>query len=183
MEVVPVKGLLFDVAREVVAEVLGEDEWDRAVEAADVEGAYTSLGNYPDAEMVRLVDVIAATAGLTRDEALRTVGVHGYRHLASRHPELVDGIDDVGALLHSLNAVIHPEVLKLYPESNVPSFDVVDVAEDRWQVTYDSRRGLCRLAEGLIVGGGESLGRTTTVTHLSCVHDGDGTCVLEVTAG
>lgn len=179
---VSVKGLLFDVAREVVAEVLGEDEWDRAVEAAGVEGAYTSLGNYPDAEMVSLVDLIASTAGLTRDETLRTVGIHGYPHLARRHPELVAGVDDLGALLHSLNSVIHPEVLKLYPDSTVPSFDVVDVAEDRWHVTYDSRRGMCRLAEGLIVGGGASLGTTTEVTHLSCVHDGDGTCVLEVTA-
>lgn len=179
---VPVKGLLFDVAREVVAEVLDEDEWDRAVEAAGVEGAYTSLGNYPDGEIVMLVDVIASTAGLTRDETLRVVGVRGYPHLVSRHPELVAGVDDLGALLHSLNNVIHPEVLKLYPDSTVPSFDVVDLAPDRWRVTYDSRRGMCRLAEGLIVGGGASLGTTTEVTHVSCVHSGDAACVLEVTS-
>lgn len=177
---VPIKGLLFDIVREVVAELLGEDAWDQAVEAAGLEGAYTSLGNYPDVELGELVAVVSATTGMSAAETLRTVGIHGYKHLVRRQPELVAGIDDLGGLLHSLNAVIHPEVRKLYPDSVVPSFDVEDVAPGRWLLTYESERRLCRLAEGLVVGGGQSLGADPQVTHTSCVDEGDASCVLEV---
>ena len=179
---IPIKGLLFDIVREVVAEVLGEDAWDNAIEAAGIEGAYTSLGNYPDIELSKLVQLLSESAGLTPDETLRVVGIHGYPYLIKRQPELVAGVTDLGGLLHSLNSVIHPEVLKLYPNSTVPSFDVSDTGDNHWTVTYESQRQLCQLAEGLIIGGGRSVGADPKVTHLQCRGKGDSACVLEVEA-
>lgn len=178
---VPVKGLLFDVVREVVAELLGEDEWDRAVESAGFEGSYTSLGNYPDDEMYALVVLLAESAGLSVDETLRTVGIHGWRYLEQRQPELVAGVDDIGTLLHSLNHVVHTEVRKLYPDSLVPLFGITDDGPGHWLVTYESERRMCRLAEGLLLGFAESRGITTAITHVSCINHGDDSCVLDVT--
>ena len=177
---VPVKGLLFDVVREVVAELLGEDAWDRAIETAGFEGSYTSLGNYPDEEMATLVVLLSESAGLSADDTLRTVGVHGWRHLELRQPELVAGVDDMGTLLHSLNNVVHTEVRKLYPDSFVPLFGITDEGPGRWLVTYESERRMCRLAEGLLLGFSEARGFSTTITHVTCMNHGDGTCVLDV---
>ncbi len=177
---VPVKGLLFDVVREVVAELLGEDAWDRAIESAGFEGSYTSLGNYPDEEMATLVVLLSESAGLTVDETLRTVGIHGWRHLELRQPELVAGVDDMGTLLHSLNNVVHTEVRKLYPDSLVPQFGIVDEGPDRWLVSYESERRMCHLAEGLLLGFSQSHGISTSITHASCVNRGDSDCVLDV---
>jgi hypothetical protein len=178
--VVPVKGLLFDVVREVVADLLGEDAWDRAIESAGYEGSYTSLGNYPDAEMATLVVLLAESAGLSVDDTLRTVGIHGWRHLEQRQPELVAGVDDLGTLLHSLNHVVHTEVRKLYPDSLVPQFDIADEGPGRWLVTYESERRMCRLAEGLLIGFSDSRGISTAITHVSCINYGDAACVLDV---
>lgn len=178
---VPVKGLLFDVVREVVAELLGEDAWDRAIESAGFEGSYTSLGNYPDEEMYTLVGLLSESAGLSVDDTLRTVGIHGWRHLEQRQPELVAGVGDMGTLLHSLNHVVHTEVRKLYPDSFVPLFGITDQGPDRWLVTYESERRMCRLAEGLLLGFSESRGISTAITHVSCINHGDSSCVLDVT--
>lgn len=177
---VPVKGVLFDVVREVVAELLGEDAWDRAVESAGFEGSYTSLGNYPDEEMAELVVLLSESAGLSVDETLRTVGIHGWRHLELRQPELVAGVDDMGTLLHSLNNVVHTEVRKLYPDSFVPLFGITDEGPNRWLVTYESERRMCRLAEGLLLGFSDARGLSTTITHVACMNHGDGNCVLDV---
>ena len=177
---VTVKGVLFDVVREVVAELLGEDAWDRAIETAEFEGSYTSLGNYPDEEMATLVVLLSESAGLSVDDTLRTVGIHGWRHLELRQPELVAGVDDMGTLLHSLNNVVHTEVRKLYPDSFVPLFGISDEGPGRWLVTYESERRMCRLAEGLLLGFSEARGITTTISHVSCMNHGDGTCVLDV---
>lgn len=178
---VPIKGVIFDVAREVVAELLGEDQWDQAVESAGFEGAYTSLGSYPDEEMSTLVVLLSEAAGLSIEDTLRTVGQHGYTHLEARQPELVAGVDDMGALLHSLDDVIHTEVRKLYPDSTVPQFAVADQGPDHWQLTYSSERRMCHLAEGLLLGFAGSRDIDATITHVSCQNLGDASCVLDVT--
>lgn len=177
---VVVKGLLFDVVREVVAELLGEDTWDRAIETSGFDGSYTSLGNYPDQEMFTLVAQLSESAGLSVDDTLRTVGIHGWRHLESRQPELVADMADMGTLLHSLNNVVHTEVRKLYPDSVVPLFGIADEGPGHWVVTYESERRMCRLAEGLLLGFSDTRGIRTTVSHLSCSNHGDDACVLDV---
>lgn len=177
-----IKGVLFDVVREVVADLLGEETWDQAVEDAGLEGAYTSLGNYPDGDLAALVTLLSEAAGLSVEDTLRTVGIHGWKHLEVRQPELVDGSDDMGTLLHSLNGVVHTEVRKLYPDSVVPMFQITDQGPDHWLVTYDSERRLCHLAEGLLLGFAQSRNIDASITHLSCVNSGDPSCVLDVTA-
>jgi len=46
--------------------------------------------------------------------------------------------------------VIHVEVLKLYPDAEVPHFEVLDRTDDRLVLLYESTRHFCDLAEGLM---------------------------------
>ena len=39
------KGIIFNILSEAVVQAFGEDEWDDVLDAAGVDGAYTSLGN------------------------------------------------------------------------------------------------------------------------------------------
>ena len=54
-----VKGVIFNILEEVVSTQMGEDAWDGLLDAAGLEGAYTSLGSYPDAEILALVSAAA----------------------------------------------------------------------------------------------------------------------------
>ena len=54
------KGIVFNLLEEIVREAHGEDTWDALLEAADLDGAYTSLGSYPDEDLGRLVAAAAA---------------------------------------------------------------------------------------------------------------------------
>ena len=178
------KGVLFNIVEDVVDDTLPEGSWDDALDGACVAGAYTSLGDYPDAELVAIVGALSERTGLPPADVLRHAGRHGFGHLAERHGDLLDGIDGIGSLLHQLDAVIHPEVLKLYPEASPPSFPVSDGPGDQpssWTVRYDSERGLCHLAEGLVLGAGDHFDTPLDVTQTSCRHLGDDACVIVVT--
>ena len=53
------KGIVFNLLEEVVIRHHGEDVWDALLDAAGVAGAYTSLGNYPDEDLGKLVAAAA----------------------------------------------------------------------------------------------------------------------------
>jgi hypothetical protein len=178
-----VKGVLFNVAEDVVDETVSEAAWDQALRSACLAGVYTSLGDYPDEDLFAIVGALSQSTGSTPEQVLRLVGEHGYRHLVDRQPDLVAGISDLGTLLHHLEDVIHPEVAKLHPNAEPPSFTITDLGPTSWQVDYRSRRQLCQLAEGLIAGAAVGFGTPCTTHQTSCTHLGDEYCSIVVTVG
>jgi len=175
-----VKGVVFNVVEDVVEETLPGNSWDDAVEAAGVRGAYTSLGSYPDADLVGIVGALSDSTGLPTDDVLRHAGRHGFAHLAGRHPELLEGISDLSSLLAQLDDVIHPEVLKLYPDAQTPRFRVERREDGTLVLTYESERGLCALAEGLVAGAADHFGVDARIEQPRCAHRGDDVCQIEV---
>ena len=173
------KGLLFNIVQEVVEDEFGPDAWDEIVRRSGTDGAYTSLGSYPDAELGAIVTAAADVAGVTEPEALVLVGRKGFGRLSGRHAELLDGADSWMDVLSQLDGIIHPEVQKIYPDAEVPSFRASRDGGSM-RLRYESSRHLCPLAEGLILGLGEHFDTVLSVEHLECVHRGDESCVLEV---
>lgn len=174
------KGVLFNVVEDVVTDVLSADAWDDALDQAGASGAYTSLGNYDDAELVGIVGAVAEIADLPVDETLRVAGRAGFGKLAERESALLEGYRDWRSVILALDDIIHPQVLKLYPGAELPEFTLVENDVDV-VVDYSSARGLCALADGLIVGCGEWYGVSVRVVHERCVHRGDSTCRLRLT--
>lgn len=175
------KGVLFNVVEDVVTEALSADAWDDVLDAAGVDGSYTSLGTYPDGDLFAIVQSTADLAGLSVDETLRLAGRLGFKHLVGRNPSLVEGYADWQQLVSALDDIIHPEVRKIYPDAEVPGFATMPTDDEALHVTYTSRRGLCALAEGLIEGAGAWFGRQVTVEQTDCVHRGAGACVMLAT--
>ena len=174
------KGVVFNIVEDVVDETLPADTWDAAVESAGVRGAYTSLGSYPDDDLVRIVGALGESTGLPTADVLRHAGRHGFAHLASRHPDLLHGFDDLPALLTHLDDVIHPEVHKLYPDAVTPTFRAERIDDDTIELHYESTRQLCALAEGLVAGAADHYGTAAEITQPTCVHAGDDACIIRV---
>lgn len=62
------KGIIFSLAEEVVTSLHGEDVWDAILEKADVKGAYTSVGSYPDEELALLVAAVSELLSSSDDD-------------------------------------------------------------------------------------------------------------------
>ena len=175
------KGVVFNLLGELVRRDFGEDAWDDMLDAAGASGAYTSLGSYPDEEMLRLV--MAASAAIARPPAdvLRWFGRGAMPLMAARYPVFFAGPATVRAFLLTLNDIIHPEVRKLYPGASAPVFDFEDGGPDELVMGYRSARRLCALAEGFILGAADHYGETVTIAQSACLHHGAERCVFHLT--
>jgi predicted hydrocarbon binding protein len=172
------KGVVFEAVREVVTEVWSEDLWDDLLDDAGVDGAYVSLGSYPDAELIAIVAAASVRLDVPADDVLRIVGRRLFAQLAARVPSVMSRFSGWQDLVQELDRVIHPEVRKLYPEAITPTFEVVSRDERCLRVVYRSPRHLCVLAEGLIVGAGDHYGEDVSVRSMRCIDRGDDNCEL-----
>jgi hypothetical protein len=175
-----VKGLVFNLLEEVVSAEYGAETWDQLLDAAGTDGVYTSLGNYPDEELVRLVSAASAALDTPADDVVRWFGRRTMPLFAQRYPALFERHTSVRTFALTLNEVIHPEVRKLYPGAITPEFTFATTRADGLVMEYRSPRQLCAFAEGLLYGAADHFAQTITVKQPVCVRHGDDHCVLDL---
>ena len=172
------KGIIFNLAEEVVSDAYGVDTWDDLLDSSGVNGAYTSLGNYPDDDLHRLVAAGASALEVPPADVLRSIGVGAMPKLAGRYPEFFTPHTSARPFVLTLNDIIHPEVRKLYPGADVPEFEFDDSDPEVLELVYVSARKLCALAEGFLAGAATHYGQTAELQHVQCMHDGHDRCVI-----
>ena len=175
------KGIIFNLAEGVVRDEMGDDMWDDVLERAGLDGSYTALGTYADAELEMLGGALSDLTGASVSDLMRHVGRRGLRAMAGRYPEFFEPFDNSRSLLLGLNSMVHPEVRRLFPGAEIPELEHRQVSDRQLDLAYVSSRGRCDLAEGLVLGAGDHFGEVITVTQTSCTHRGDPQCVLQVT--
>jgi hypothetical protein len=177
------KGIVFNLLEEVVVRDYGEDTWDALLDAAALDGAYTSLGSYADDDLAKLVAAASSQLGLDPTQVVRWFGRNALPLLAERYPQFFDPHASTRPFLLTLNEIIHPEVRKIYPGADVPVFDFDTSSDDVLVMGYHSGRKLCAFGEGLIEGAAEHYGERVVIEQPQCMHRGDAKCVLEITLG
>ncbi len=177
------KGIVFNLLEEIVVREHGDETWDALLEAAGAGGAYTSLGNYPDAELMGLVAAASQALALPAVDVVRWYGRSALPLLAERYPAFFAPHRDVRAFALTLNEIIHPEVRKLYPGAKTPVFAFDASDPDRLVLDYRSERRLCAFAEGLLLGAGDHFGQPVEIVQPECMHRGDERCLLVIGFG
>lgn len=172
------KGIIFNLVEEFVVAEGGERAWDRLLDLADLDGGYSSLGDYADEELFALVSAYAETHDLTPADTTRAIGRQALLGLAERYPQFFTPHAHTWEMLLTLNDVIHPEVRKLHTASRPPDFVFTSTDPDDFVMGYSSARHLCFLAEGMIAGAAEHYGERVAVSQSQCMHDGAAQCVI-----
>ena len=174
------KGIIFNVAEATVSDEFGEDAWDDLLDAAGLDGAYTALGDYPVEQLVALVTAASDKLALPPADVVRFIGRRGFSILIDKYPDMAVGHSSARSFVLSLNEVIHPEVRKLYPGADVPTFEYQDSGEGVLEIEYVSKRQLCHFAEGLILGCADYFEESIEISQPVCQHDGAISCVLRL---
>jgi len=173
------KGVVFNLLERLVARDFGEDTWDALLDASGLDGAYTSLGSYPDEDFVRLVHAAADPLAMPADDVVVWLGRNALPVFAEHYPQLFEPHHSTQSFVLTLNDIIHPEVRKLYPGADVPEFDF-RLHEQGLAMGYRSPRKMCSFAEGLLLGAAEHYGERLTIEQPLCMKRGDDRCVLEL---
>lgn len=148
------KGLVFTEFLDFVEEVAGDEVVDHMICEADPPsgGVYTSAGRYEFSEMAALVGALSNILGQPGPILIRAFGRHLFGRLVAQHPHFLHGVQDPLDFLETVEGKIHVEVLKLYPDAELPSLKTRRVGPDKLDIEYVSCRPLGELCLGLIDG-------------------------------
>lgn len=139
------------------------------------DGAYTSGGNYPHSDFESLVNIAAEILGLSPGELLEGYGYAMTSFFYKHYHAFFDQKSDVFDFLVSIDNHIHPEVLKLYTDVELPTFNKISRSDDELVIEYTSPRKMGDFACGLIKGSLDHYG-VDAVMHKEKVKE-DGTVV------
>jgi hypothetical protein len=148
------KGLIFNELLEMVDEKFGYEMVDKIITDSDLpnDGAYTSVGTYPHSEMVSLVANLSKQTNIMVPELLETFGKYVFKVFTKSYSKFVNSYTNSFELLSHVEDTIHEEVLKLYPEAQLPSIVTEVRTDNEMSLIYKSSRAMSDLAKGLIYG-------------------------------
>jgi Haem-NO-binding len=159
-------GLVFTEFIEMVEARFSPEVADAMLAGAGFEhgGAYTAVGYYPVDEMHCMVRELSRHTGEPADALVQTFGRHLARRFSQAHGQYFSPHQHPFELLASIDGHIHVEVRKLYPQAQLPHFEVLERTSGRMLLRYRSERRLQMLALGLIEGVMDHYGRHGQVT-------------------
>jgi hypothetical protein len=146
------KGIVFTELIEMVEADLGIEIADRMISNAGTsnDGAYTAVGTYDHAELIRLVISLSNETSIPVPDLVCSFGKYLFGRFSELYPQFFAGSDSAIDFLPLVETYIHVEVRKLYPDAELPSFDC-QVNQGVLKMTYQSKRPFADLAEGLIL--------------------------------
>lgn len=147
------KGIIFTEFLELVEEKFGLEMVDEIISQSNLKsgGVYTSVGTYEFSEMLQLLTHLSEHTKLSIDDLLLVYSEHLFKALVKSYPQLVEHYKDPMSLLASIENHIHVEVQKIYPEAQLPTFDLEERTDDKMVMVYKSERALYMLGKGLML--------------------------------
>jgi hypothetical protein len=130
----------------------GEETVDMVLDKANLDngGAFTTVGNYPCSELVKIVVAFSEHSGLSPQVLQMKFGHWMMDHFVVAYPQFFKNKTDAFAMPESIEEEIHVEVRKLYPEAELPTFATARTAPNQLTMVYESPRPLSAFCEGMI---------------------------------
>jgi hypothetical protein len=159
------KGMIFTEFMEMVDSEFGAELTEKMLEASKVPsgGIYTAVGTYDHGELLTLVHQLSQETAIPVPDLVRSFGRHLFGRFVKSYARFFQGVDSTFQFLAQVDDHVHVEVLKLYPEAELPKFTSQRLDDNRMIFDYRSRRPFGDLAEGLILGCAEHYGESLQV--------------------
>jgi len=174
------KGIVFTEFLELVENEFGLEVVQQIIDECELEtaGVYTSVGTYSHKDMFKMVAKLSEIKGLPVPALLTVFGEYFFTTLKDKYPVFVEK-PNLFSFLNSIDQYIHPEVLKLYPDAELPRFDAEIKSDNEMMLNYMSSRKMSDLAIGLIKGAANHFKEDVDVVKIGEENDGQ-TVMLKV---
>lgn len=173
------KGIVFTEYIDFVTDTFGVEVCESMMDGCTLtdDGAYTAVGTYDHKELVAMAVQLSEATKTPPSDLVKAYGSHLFGVLASKYSAMVEGMNTSFDLLKQIEDVIHVNVRKLYPDAELPSFEVEQPSADQLVLHYKSERGLADVAEGLMLGCFKHYGETVDLERED-VSGGSATSVI-----
>lgn len=174
------KGIVFTEFLELVENEFGLEVVQQIIDECELEtaGVYTSVGTYSHKDMFKMVAKLSEIKGLPVPALLTVFGEYFFTTLKDKYPVFVEK-PNLFSFLNSIDQYIHPEVLKLYPDAELPRFSAEIKSDNEMMLNYMSSRKMSDLAIGLIKGAANHFEEDVDVVKIGEENDGQ-TVLLKV---
>ena len=174
------KGIVFTEFLELVENEFGLEVVQQIIDECELEtaGVYTSVGTYSHKDMFKMVAKLSEIKGLPVPALLTVFGEYFFTTLKTKYPVFVEK-PNLFSFLNSIDQYIHPEVLKLYPDAELPRFQAEIKNDNEMVLNYMSSRKMSDLAIGLIKGAANHFKENVDVIKIGEENDGQ-TVMLKV---
>ncbi|MCL6293947.1 heme NO-binding domain-containing protein [Jejuia spongiicola] len=168
------KGIVFTEFLDLVEDKFGLEMVDKIINESNLEsnGVYTSVGTYKFSEMLQLLQHLSANTNISIDDLLLVYAEHFFSVLEVSYPDLIATYKDPIEMLASIENHIHVEVRKIYPEAELPTFEVVKKTENSLEMIYKSSRAMHHFGLGLMNKTFEHFNSTATIILEKLKEDG-----------
>lgn len=146
------KGIVFTEFLDLVEDKFGLEVLDKIITQSNLEsgGVYTSVGTYSFSEMLQLLQHLSAHTNISIDDLLLVYAEHFFGVIEESYPGLLATYKDPIEMLSSIENHIHVEVRKIYPDAELPTFEVLDKTENSLTMIYKSSRAMHHFGLGLM---------------------------------
>lgn len=157
----PMRGLIFNYLLEYLEEIADYSLVDRLIESSNLhnDGSFADGGLYDDTDLIRMFTHSSRLLNLESQTFLEQFGEWLFVPLFTKLNSIYtintyrqSMLDNTFDLIVMLNTIHYKEVVKLYPDSQFPQFDVVTRTQNELEVYYRSDRKVPYLAKGLLMG-------------------------------
>lgn len=153
------KGEIFNLLENFIVDRFGVETFERIFEQVHeklvTKEPFIGPGTYPDQDFLQIVSATVSDLGIPLSTAVFEFGRYCFAPLAAKLPHHTAKFLHPKPLILSIHDVIHVEVKKLYEFAEPPDFIYEDIAPDKLNITYRSKRKLYDFVEGIIQGAAE----------------------------
>lgn len=146
------KGIVFTEFLNLVEEKFGMVMVDEIIEESNLpsKGIYTAVGTYAFSEMLSLLKHLSEHTKISIDDLLLVYSEHFFDVLVESYPQVISRYSDPMEMLSSIEDHIHIEVRKIYPDAELPTFEVLEKSERSLVMVYKSSRAMYNFGLGLM---------------------------------
>lgn len=146
------KGIVFTEFLDLVEEKFGLEMVDTIISQSNLpsDGIYTSVGTYDFSEMLALLTNLSKETKLSTDDLLLVYGEHFFSVIETGYKGLLDTFSSPIEMLSSIENHIHVEVLKIYPDAELPTFSIENQSDNHLTMIYKSSRSMHYFGLGLM---------------------------------
>ncbi|SEL66072.1 Haem-NO-binding [Aquimarina amphilecti] len=168
------KGIVFTEFLQLVEDKFGLEMVDQIIEESNLpsNGVYTSIGTYEFSEMLSLITSLSKNTDIKTDDLLLTYAEHFFSVLASNYPQLIERYTDPLDMLESIENHIHVEVRKIYPNAELPTFQVLERTPNTLSMIYKSSRAMYSFGLGLMHKTFEHFNKRAVISYDKLKDDG-----------
>ncbi|ABV36365.1 conserved hypothetical protein [Shewanella sediminis HAW-EB3] len=157
------KGIIFSEFISLVEDKFGLETCQSMLDANEDPGIYTTVGTYDHRDLIKLINSLSKLTGISCADLQQVYGESVFNQLFKSMPELEGKYDSTFSFIKSVEASIHIEVKKLYPQAKPPRFNFISQSASELVMDYHSARCLSHVCFGLINGCANHFNQTVTI--------------------